>query len=435
MTTVRRLALWVAMFFLPLQQLALFDLGALPITPTKVSWVLVFGAAAAQWATGPRAIPWSAKHLWVLGFGFSFVVSNLVAVLSGLPFLGVLPYFTTDVSLLALYLAVLVLTRTQRDLDFLIGGLVLGSVVLAVSGFFGLEMVQDAESGDRLTGLAGNPNGTAANIAVALPLIVTRMTRERSAFRRIAAAAITVLLLVAGISTLSRSLFVVLPAMWLLSLSRSGSRQAFRYAAVGCAIMFLVVLLAPEALRERFSMLAGKARLADSSARSRLVQNELALTAFVENPVAGVGRRNFINWAAKDERVPGMNVIHNTYLNVAAEQGLLGLVPFFGILILAWREYSRCWKLLGRRGEAATARELRARALGLQIALLGILVGALFHPLQNFKPLWVVLALSTSMVAMCRGVVTAHGAESRAGEGREDPGWRDVPATAVFSER
>lgn len=434
-TWFRRMALAVGMFFLPLQYLELFNLGSLPVTPTKFSWGLILLAAAVQWLTGPQRIPYSTKHLWILAFGFSFIVSNTVAILSGLPFLGVLPYFTTDVSILAIYFVILILVRSTDDLDWVLGGFVLGAMAVGASGFLGYGVVDPDEVNARLAGLGGNPNGTAANLAVALAIVGALMLGTRSMGRRLAFLGAFLFLAASTIATLSRSVFLALPAMYLFTLLRFRRADLVRYTMAGLLLAVLAVPFAPSSVWERLSTLEGSRLSTEGSAQSRLVQAQLGVIAFVENPIAGVGRRNFINWARRDERARISNGIHNMYLNVAAEQGLIGLVPFLAILVIAWREYGRAWTLLGQ-GQALRdprAQALRTRALGLHMGLLGILMTGLFHPSQNFKPLWILLGLSTAVYSMARALRSELESRPEAAvslEAREAPGAGAEPRWA-----
>lgn len=420
-TGFRRIALVLAMFCLPLEYLSFFNVGSLPITPTKFAGLLLILAGALQWLAGPRSVPASSKHLWVLAFGFSFAVSNVVTIMSGVPFLSILPFFTTDISLLLLYFLVLVLVRAARDLDWVFAGFILGSVFVGATQFLGYGVVVDSEIQTRLGGLGGNPNGTAQNLAVALPMILVLMFQVRPLWQRLASFGVFLFLVAAGFATLSRSLFMTIPAMYSLALVRFRRMDLIRYTVFGFVLLCLSLLIAPTSVWNRISTLETSRLAADGSAQSRLLQYKLALIAFAKNPVAGVGRRNFMNWAAYEERTPSGDVIHNMYLAVAAEQGLLGLIPYLAIIIITWREYTHAWRLLGR-GRARSdpdARRLQAHVLGLQVALLGGLVGGLFHPMLNFKPLWLLFGLSSAIRGLAEiriADVEKHGTDRYAEE-------------------
>jgi O-antigen ligase len=98
--------------------------------------------------------------------------------------------------------------------------------------------------------------------------------------------------------------------------------------------------------------------------------------------------------------------VHNAFLDVAAEEGLLGLVPFIAVTVLSWRDFTRASRA-GRkqRGDA----RLQVRAVLLQTAMLGSLLVSQFQPTQRSKGLWLLFALSTVMARMAR----AHSAAER----------------------
>ncbi len=397
----QRAALALTMFFLPVEDLSFLDFGGLPVTPAKLAGLLLLIAGVVRWLVGPRTIPRSTKHLWVLAFAFSFVVSNVVAILSGLPFLSVLPYLTTDASLLLLYFLVLIIVRSRRDLDWLCGGYVTGAVVVGISAALGFGPTDDPNT-TRLGGLGGNPNGAAQDIGVALPLVLVLSSGLSPLWQRVLGLLGFGVLLATGVATLSRSFFVTLPAMWSLALLRMRRVALLRYSLFGFLLVVISVLTVPDTVWDRLGTLQGGRLTRDTSAMSRLYTSQLGVVAFIKNPVAGVGRRNFMNWANRDGGGRVEFVVHNVYLTVAAEQGLLGLVPFLAIVGIAWREFGRTWRLLGVAPARTDpeARRLRLRALSLQVAFLGVLIGGLFHPMLNFKMLWVLFGLSTVVFAL-----------------------------------
>jgi len=429
----RRISLALAAFFMPVEYLALFDFGALPITPAKFSGALLLVAGALQWVGGSRSYPYSIKHLWVAGFAFSLFAANLLAVMSGIPFVGVLPYFTTDVSILLLYFLTVLLVRTRQDMDWVFVSFILGACLVGASTFLGIGLAVDTQFGTRAGGLGGNPNMAAQNIGVALPMALVLFLRRRPQWRRLFAGTSMVFLLAVGFGTLSRSFFLSLAAMWAFFLVRYGRLDLFRQTFFAVAIGAVGLFFIPEAAWERLSTL--QADEADKSIATRLYTNQLGVVAFVKNPVAGIGRRNFPNWASQEEGKQITNVLHNMYLTVAAEQGLIGLVPLLAILGVAWVEYSRTWKRLGRgnvRGDPE-AQELRARVLGLQIAFFGILVAGMFHPNLNLKPLWLVLGLSTVVRVMADARIAAVGVPGTAvGAGEREP---SLDADTLFAPR
>jgi len=233
---------------------------------------------------------------------------------------------------------------------------------------------------------------------------------------------IALLQLLAIAASLSRTGMVVLAAMGLLWMARFRRFDILRFAIpVGAVLVFVVFFSSPE-WRERMSTLTGpQAVLADSSIQTRFHQNALALEAFATNPILGVGFRNFGTWAGG--RIAREEAIHNAYLMVAAEFGLLGIIPFLGLIGASYVEYSRCWRLcrsLRARGDPIL-QELYLLAVLLQISLVGTVVGNLFLSSLRYRISWMLYACSTIVLLLAR---------QRAGElSAKQP----VPGSAAFS--
>jgi len=431
--SLRRWTLAVAGFCLPIEYVQVFNLGDLPITPAKLAGALLVAVASLQWLAGPRSLPRSPKHLWVLAFGFSFVVGNMVAILSGLPFLGILKYMVTDISLLLFYFVVLIVVRNARDLEWLLAGFALGATFVASSALLGYGTVLEGgtESETRFGGLGGNPNETAGQIGAAVPLTLAFWMTRRGVWKRLYFAGTLGVLVIAGFFTLSRSFFVSIPAMFLFGAFRLGRLGVLRYGGLGVLLAVAVIVALPQNVRDRISTLEAGRVQDDGSAMSRVAQAQLGFYAFVTHPIQGVGRRNFMNWAANEERLPMGNVVHNMYLSVAAEQGLMGVIPLLGMIWVAWSEYNRSLRLTRRvRGsQDRELQELRIWAMMMQTSFLGVLIMGLFHPSLDFKAFWMFLGLSTVLHEIVerrvRAALTIAGTELPGGSEIGEAPWRE----------
>ena len=135
----------------------------------------------------------------------------------------------------------------------------------------------------------------------------------------------------------------------------------------------------------------------------RLDEWRVALKIFSGHPVGGVGLGNYqvvepsyatqnLNLSVVRQIVTDRLVVHNTYLQMAAELGLVGLCLFLAILALPLRMASQA---LGRRDQTLGALEFHAR--GLFAGAVGMLVAYIFLSAEFEKPLWLVLALLASV--------------------------------------
>jgi O-antigen ligase len=129
------------------------------------------------------------------------------------------------------------------------------------------------------------------------------------------------------------------------------------------------------------------------SRQARIDLMHEAVRVFVANPVLGVGLGQFVNYDPTG-RKEAWSVTHNATLQVAAELGVLGLVPFFYLIVragLAARTVRRALvpatrgvrrsTRTGRRDPAASNPEwelLATLATALGPALIGWIVCAQF---------------------------------------------------------
>ena len=98
-----------------------------------------------------------------------------------------------------------------------------------------------------------------------------------------------------------------------------------------------------------------------------------------------------------EERAP-----HSYYLEIAAEHGLAGLVPWLGILVIAG------WRLRQARRDFAAAgdHQMAALAVALSIGYLGYLTTAIFlHGAYPFF-LWLQLGWAVALAAIARRSVS-----------------------------
>lgn len=311
--------------------------------------------------------------------------------------------------LLFVYIASTVRSRSDVVLLFtaLMAALVLeGSLIVLqhVTGqtFSLLGLNADASPSDlagfgasREAGTLGSPNTAASVIALLLPAALGLLLApvDRSV-RRLALAALAV-----GV-----------PALVL-----TGSRGGWLTFFLSCSIVAAVTLrrrvVAPRAaVRLAFGIavlllpLAGfvaqRLNEADpASARSRLPLARLAVDMIEDNPVLGVGLNNTVlripDYAGPDYTQDWLYVVHNKYLLVASEAGLLALAAFVWFLVKTVQCALRCL----RSGDLLIA----PLALSLLAGLLGsmILMSAeIFSGRAQVQGLLLIAGMLTAMAAL-----------------------------------
>lgn len=145
-----------------------------------------------------------------------------------------------------------------------------------------------------------------------------------------------------------------------------------------------------------------------ATSSGRLDEWRVALHIFEGHPVGGVGLGNyqtvepsyatqifdlnFVTYIVNDRLVA-----HNTYLQIAAELGLVGLSLFLAILVLPLRLAGRALAGLARQAD-----DLEFHVRGMVAGVVGLIFAYVFLTAQVEKPLWFLLALLTSAPALLR---------------------------------
>jgi O-antigen ligase len=408
----RKLVLFLVGVSIPIQGLALNVVGV-HATPFKILTAFLLVLAGLQFALRMGRRPRDSKNLWVVGFALSYVVGVVGSIVAGLPAGAVIRTGTTMTALLSFYFLLGYVIQSRDDLMLLLWALVLGGVVTVFPAAAGLEGSGGAEEGGRYAGLSGQENLLGADMNVCFAISAGLFFMNRSTLRKSFLLGSAGLSLVGVALSLSRSAFLGTGSMWMWWLYRSGRRGGLQYAAVAVMVGIVGLVAMPEAVVNRFYTMVDPAkRAADRSIQGRFALNEWALRAFVTHPIAGVGSHRFPTWlheqpSEEARRLP-WHTVHNSYLGIAADQGLFGLAPFLAMLVLSWRDYSRCWRAsrVRRSLRDPALQELGALALFLQLALLSGIVGGFFHQAHRSKTLWMVMALSPVMLGLVRARLT-----------------------------
>jgi len=124
-----------------------------------------------------------------------------------------------------------------------------------------------------------------------------------------------------------------------------------------------------------------------------------------DHPLVGIGLGEFrlMMPRYRDSDTTTVNMAHNMFIEIAAELGLLALVPFLGIFIFSYR-------MLGRLRRSPTAPTLiQDAASALQAGVLGIGVAGCFVSAEYQKTTWMSFALIACLFPLARSQKAAQG--------------------------
>jgi hypothetical protein len=309
--------------------------------------------------------------------------------------------------------------RTPRAVRLVVGAVVLAVVAAVGLALAGIDMAPAQASEDaavyqgRLQGVVGDPNFMAAFIVPALVLAAALQSSVGVHARALLVAAMIVLV-VGLVATQSRGgLFAALVALVAAFVVMRGRRGAVLGAGAVALVVIGVWLSANPAVLERLQ----SAEQDRGSGRQDLWLVAWRMSG--DQPITGVGLKNFTVHSGEYVREPGAlryvdlvvdspHVVHNTYLEMLAESGVVGLGLMLALAAIAVSSALRA----ARRFERAGERGLAVLASGVVAADIGLLTAAFFISAQATATVWVLLALGPLLLGVAVVFSSAAGARA-----------------------
>ncbi|MFN2471256.1 MAG: O-antigen ligase family protein [Gaiellaceae bacterium] len=351
------------------------------LTVTKLAGALCF-ASFALWALASgRRLSFDRTHAAVLLLLALALVSSLQAEEFGAATATAVRY----ASFVALYIVVSQFAGNhalQRRIAWVLSLAGGAAAMIALNEFLSGNTTQSRPP-------YGDPNDHAYMLATTLPLTLWLLGERR--WRPV------VLVLAAAMSasialSFSRGALVGLAAalVWHVLTERRGQMLLLGGVIVLAAgTTFLLVQANPEQVQ---TGLRAKQKVATANVDTRVDAWRAATRLSLEHPILGVGPGNFrFHYLEETGRPAGtsnIGVVHNAYLDVAAELGLLGGILFLGYLAAVFARATAARR--AGRGPPGMASALRT-------ALVVAFVGALFLSEQYFAPFWLLGALATAL--------------------------------------
>jgi O-antigen ligase len=305
-------------------------------------------------------------------------------------------------------LAVTLLTCLAQRRGFVVGvgAFVVGAAVSAVLGLAGVGAAEAAAgTPERIGGGLADPNYLAAVLVPGIVLALGIRATTRGRLAQLVAVAAAAVMVIALFRTESRGGIVALAASTVAAVVVGGRlrRQLLAAAVAVVAAAALYISVSPG--DHRLLAFGG-----GGSGRTELWS--VAYDVFRNHPVGGAGAGNFsvvepryvagsmTNLTKPYQEVTLREVVHNTYLHVLAELGVVGLVL---LLVLVG---GTIW--IGVRAAGSFARqgetELETLTRALVIGGIGMFAAFAFLTAQYEKQLWVVVGLVGAAAAIAASV-------------------------------
>jgi O-antigen ligase len=258
-------------------------------------------------------------------------------------------------------------------------------------------------------GVYGNPNDLASITLLLLSVAAGLVATERARLTRLAALGVTGFLTFIIFITQSRGVLVALGVFVVAVLWRMPGKQRLRAGLTVVALGAAMVVFAPASVWDRLSGLRYAADSqsltqvdAEGSATQRYEIWKVARTIVAEHPIFGVGlgayKAEHARTAVRPDFKPtarGARDTHSTYLNVAAETGLPGLVLFLAIVLATVWGAEQTRRLVRARDPVAS-QQLLLLEMGLVAYMIAGVWGS--YAKLNMLYLHMVLLWATSKV-------------------------------------
>jgi len=265
----------------------------------------------------------------------------------------------------------------------------------------------------RIGGPYGSPNVYAQIMVAIVPLALERMLSERNLIMKFLAGAALVATGLTVVFTFSRSGFISLSlAVGLFMLWR---RTQFGTYIILATLALALISFAPTQYTDRLGTLTNlfgdpNAIQSEYSFRGRASEAMVGWMMFLDHPLLGVGSKNYAVYYQSYSRQLGIDPRAENrspaslYVEIASEQGLLGIV-IFGILI--YNLYAGLARAR-RAFERLHNHEMMSMAVAATISLTVYLTSALFINSAYPRPFWILVGLALAFPVFAETLSESH---------------------------
>lgn len=357
-----------------------------PASRTRVFAVLLFlwMSLSAIWSRDPGL----AKD-FLEGVGGSMLLLFLIVWLVDTP--GRLRLLVWSLVVTGLISAIVVIADTKLGVR-----LVSTDAAATTAQFDGVE---------RSSGASNYNPTTASHMLLATTVISTLLFFGDKRLRWLSGASI-ILGLAALVFTLARSAVVALALTVVVFAWHHRKHRMFPFALIMALAMLAAALpFFPDIFWERMGTIFNAA--VDRTLFRRLSYNLIGLDLVRQHPVLGVGPGNFpeyyvdiaYRWYPGRELEPRQ--LHNSYLEIAAESGLIALGLFLGTMFSALKA--------GLRAAREKTGEVQLLAKATSYAFCAFLLASLFMPNEDTKFMWILPALCLAAYEIVRRTPASEG--------------------------
>jgi O-antigen ligase len=371
--------------FPPLQALHLAEISALIALAAMVSMRL---------RRGQMFTRFTPELFGVVALGAVIVLTAPFSIWTG----GAIGTFT-DLYMKVILIFILMINTltTPKRVEQFTWLIVIATAYIAFRAVFdyarGVNLIENGRVQGAVGGMFRNPNDLALNMVAVIPLAAAMALRRIAITRRLFAAVCIALMLGAIVATGSRSGSVGLVFMaGILAIRMIRRRPGLVFAAVLAGVLALP--LVPASYWERLASITDEQKDDTGSREARSILFRESWTAFMENPLTGVGAGQFKNYKP-EQRVEAWRESHNVFLQVGADLGIFGFLAFCFLIVRALLAPAQARRLLKKVQLHPQERELiDTHTAAMSASFVGWLLCAFFASVAYHWTLYYLLALA-----------------------------------------
>ncbi len=420
------LAAWLPLIFLP----AVAAVGL----AVSAAGLLVLAGWLGLLANAPVALELMRRHARTLALvGVLVLWVSMTAIWADGPVFGTKQY-ASHVTAALLFLVVLSTVSERRHFKLLALALVAGGTLSVILGLTGIAngaigdssaALDAASNSGRLGGGSGDPNFLASDTIFCSVLAIGLLAVYRNPLVRWALFVAIGLLAIGFAGAASRgallALAIVLPTAILVF--RGSRGRVFAAAVLVAVVMGGYYASNPDKFERIIALDTATTKRTDTtSGRNDLWR--VALRTSEDHLIGGVGVANYRLEAPQYVREPGSlryvnfvvddpHAVHNTYLEMLAETGIVGL----GLLLAVIAACLTATRRAATRFERLRDRSMTTLARCAFVAQVGLVSATFFVSSASDDRLWVVLALGPALLAVAERAARQRPARTPASEG------------------
>jgi len=284
------------------------------------------------------------------------------------------------------------------------------AIPIAVTGihnFFSGVYLAAPTGYERITGyeapLTANPNDLALMLNIILPLTIALLLMQRGASLRLVLLAAIACSAAAVLMTFSRGGFLTLAALLVIYGWRLRRRRERRWVWGLIPVVLMGVVLIGPAYLDRLSTITNMEADKTNSAQERWSDMTAAARFTQEHPIIGAGLGQNV-LATREERGRDGGLVHNVYLEYAAELGLPGLALYLALFTLCLKST----RFVQARAREANDTRLFYIGEAIQLSLIAFGLSAMFHPVAYHVHFYYLAGLAVAAKNTVRADRTGH---------------------------